>query len=54
MDPRLPVSVLKVFLSYPYFYTYFSSVQFQWFYSLTQAVTSEAENRDLLKRVLIK
>ena len=26
----------------------------QWFYSLTQAVTSQAENSDLLKRVLIE
>ena len=26
----------------------------QWFYSVTQAVTSQAENSDLLKRVLIE
>ena len=42
---------LKAFKPYPYFYIHLSLVLFQWFYSLAQAVTSQAENINLLKRV---
>ena len=45
---------LKAFLSYPFFNIHLSLVLLQWFYSLAQAVTSQAENSNLLKRVLIE
>ena len=46
----LSESILKLSL----FYTYFCSVLFQWLHSLTHAVMSQAENSDLLKRMLIE